>query len=363
MWSNARHPSVLLQRLVESSRPIASKARLVPSILDYAYRATIKTVVFAIGIVLLVATVRAIVGSQIVIEPISVPRQLEEDGYSGAVVARRLLGQLQLIGRSGNDLYVTQSTNVPQERVRFRSEDDFSSLTTVHVPSSGLSLRSMAQALREFLGFPESKISGEITIKRPTDAKAPAAYTIVLRFSSSAAPTAEPVEADSIDEVIRLSAPLIAEQFDPVGLAAYYLQNKNWTEMNRLADSLVADVDPEFRKEGLLLRGAHAFLNQKSDEAIEFFRQAIKEDPRFGEAYNGWGAALASLGDYDNAIEKYQQAIELNPFNYTAYFNRGVAYRAKGESDRAMKDFERAIKLSPKNAAAFVDRGVAFLDK
>ena len=201
--------------------------------LDYAYRATIKTVVFVLGLVLLVATVKAIFGDHIVIEAISVPRQLEEDGYSGVVVSRRLLGQLQVIGQSGNELYGTQSAGEPLERVRFRSEDDFSSLfCKVQVPSSGLSLRSMAQALRQFLGFPESKISGEITIKRPTDGKAPLAYTIVLRFSSPTSQTAEPVEADNIDEAIRLSAPSIAERFDPVGLAAHHFKNKNWAEMN-----------------------------------------------------------------------------------------------------------------------------------
>ena len=363
MWSNVRHPSLLLSRLVKSSRPVMSTAKLVPGVLDYAYRATIKTVVFVLGLVLLVATVKAIFGDHIVIEAISVPRQLEEDGYSGVVVSRRLLGQLQVIGQSGNELYVTQSAGQPLERVRFRSEDDFSSLSKVQVPSSGLSLRSMAQALRQFLGFPESKISGEITIKRPTDGKAPLAYTIVLRFSSPASQTAESAEADNIDEAIRLSAPSIAERFDPVGLAAHHFKNKNWTEMTRLTDSLIAHVDPELRKQGLLLRGAHEFVSGRNDEAINFFRQVIKEDRRFGEAYNAWGTALANMGDYDNAIEKYQQAIELNPFNYSAYLNRGGAYRAKGESDRAMKDFERAVELGPNVAVAFVNRGVVFLDK
>src|SRR5262245_7807359 len=125
MRTKTQRPSVFLKHLVEVSRPFVSKARLVPSGLDFAYRATLKTVVCTVGIVLLVATAKAIVGDHIVIEPISVPRKLEENGYSGAVVSRRLLAHVQDIARGGGTLHLGSIEERARERVNFRGEEEF----------------------------------------------------------------------------------------------------------------------------------------------------------------------------------------------------------------------------------------------
>src|SRR5215467_14257602 len=362
MLSSLLHPTLFLQRLRESSGPVMARAKLLPGFLDTAYRVTLKTAVILAGLILVIATLKAAFGSHIVIEPLSVPRQLEEDGYSGAVVARRLMSEVQIIGKFGDDLYLTQSQDGLKERIRFRSEDDFSALATVHVPSSNLSLRSMAQALRDFLGFPERKISGEVTIRRSADGKTPTGYRILLRFGSPLSESTKPVEADTIDEAVHLAAPAIAEQFDPVGLASFYLRTNKWGEINRLEDKLISHADPDMKKQGWLVRGAHAFVQDRSDEAITCFQEALKQDPKLGEAYNSWGAALASQGDYDGAIEKYDKAIELAPFNFTAYMNRGFAYRGMSQPDRAIKDFEKSIKLNPNFALTYLNRGVVYLD-
>jgi tetratricopeptide (TPR) repeat protein len=363
MWWKIRHPSELLERLAKSSRPMVSKARLVPSILDHSYRATIKTVVFAIGIVLIVATVKAIFGNHIVIEPISVPRTLEEDGYSGAVVSRLVLAQVRAISRSGNVLHVGKPSSEPAERVSFRSEDDFASLATIQVPSSSVTLRSMALMLRDFLGIPERRISGEIIIKRPTDRSEPVVYAIALHFGSPTDSFTSSKEADNVVEAIRLSAPSIAERFDPVGLAAFYFENRKWTEMKQVADRLTSQADLGGRKEGLFLLGLRSLAFQMNEEAIEFFRRATKEDDGFSDAYNSWGAALANLKRYDEAIEKYDQTIRLNPFNHTAFFNRALAYDAKGEIDRTIQDYTQVVTLDPQNASALNNRGNAYRDK
>ena len=121
----------------------------------------------------------------------------------------------------------------------------------------------MAQALREFLGFPERKVSGEVTVRRSDDGKTPTGYRIVLRFGSPISESARPVEADTIDEAVRLAAPAVAEQFDPVGLASFYLRTKKWNEINQLEDKLIGHADPDIRKQGLLLR-----VGQSSSSAI-----------------------------------------------------------------------------------------------
>src|SRR5437868_12943942 len=132
----------LLKRVTGYSGSILSKARLIPRALKYGYLIVTRAALFAMAVVLVVATAKAVFGTHIVIEPISVPKKLEDDGYSGAVISWKLLEEVRSISQSGNRLHVGKSSIQPGERVSFRSEDDFASLTTIQVPSSSVTLRS-----------------------------------------------------------------------------------------------------------------------------------------------------------------------------------------------------------------------------
>lgn len=351
-----RHPSELLQSLVASSRSMMSKASFVPDALDLTYRAGIKTVIFAIAFVLLFSAGKAMFTDHVVIEPISVPRKLEEDGYSGTVVSRLLLAEVQTIRQSADTLEFSAPTNNAQ--VRFSSEDEFATLATIQVPSSSLTLRSITVMLRDFLGIPEQKIGGAITIIRPDGPDKPVVYRVALLLGPSASLSAKPEENANLDEAIRLSARSIARQYDPVGLAAYYIKNRRPDEMNQLAADLIEARERQQRKQGLFIRGLH---EDKVLQKIAFFQQAIDEDPDFSDAYNAWGSALVRKGDADAAIEKYREAIRLNPSNSSAFRNRAIAYRDKGLPQLAAADFEQAGKLNP-TAQTFFDLGRAYED-
>lgn len=56
-------------------------------------------------------------------------------------------------------------------------------------------------------------------------------------------------------------------------------------------------------------------LLEKADytAAIAVFKEAAQCSPTRAEALEGWGDALAGIGDRDGAIEKYQAALALKP--------------------------------------------------
>jgi len=368
---DVNQPAAIFKRMTGFSETVLSKARLVPIVLQYGYQALIKTVVFAMAVVLIVATAKAVFGTHIVIEPISVPKKLEEDGYTGPVISRRLLEEVRSISRSGNVLHLAKTSAQPRERVNFRSEDDFASLTTIQLPSSGVTLRSMSLMLRDFLGIPEQRITGEIIIKRAAkpsevngdDAREADSYAIIVRFGPPSNPLAKANNAEDIDEAIRQSAPSIAEIFDPVGLAAYYFDRRDWSKMGQIADGLIARTDPGLRKEGLYLRGLQALDFERYDDAIPYFVRAVVEDAGFADAYNSWGAALAGQRKYADAIAQYNKAIDLNPLDHKIFFNRAVAFEASRDYDRAIADYSQVIKLDRRNVAAFNNRGVVWRAK
>jgi tetratricopeptide (TPR) repeat protein len=347
-----------------SFHSVMSKARFVPGALDLTYQAAIRTVILVVGFVLLFAAGKAVFGDHVVIEPISVPKKLEDDGYSGTVVSRLLLDEVQAIRQSVDMPYVRSrdqddvgvSTSDKDAKVSFQSEDDFAAMATIQVPSSSLSLRSITVMLRDFLGIPERKIGGAITVRRPYGPDKPVVYRVALLLGPSASLAAKPEENANLEQAIRLSARSIARQYDPVGLAIYYLESADLAAMKQLADDLMQSRDSQLRKQGLFIRGLY---EQNLLEKASFFQEATEEDPTFSDAYNGWGTALFNAGNVDEAIAKYGEAIKLNPLNSSAYRNRAIAYKKKGEFQRAIEDFARAGKLNPR-ADTFFQLGYTY---
>src|SRR5271156_1976704 len=76
-------------------------------------------------------------------------------------------------------------------------------------------------------------------------------------------------------------------------------------------------------------QGVEAFDKKDYDTAIKAFTEALKIDPKFGQAYYNRALAAQNKGDYDPAIADYTQAIKFDPKYALAYNNRGMAYQAK----------------------------------
>ncbi len=65
---------------------------------------------------------------------------------------------------------------------------------------------------------------------------------------------------------------------------------------------------------------------KKFDEAVVSFKEAIKLNPNFSEAYNNLGSAQKSLNKYEDAITNYKRSINLNKNNFEAYYNLASLY-------------------------------------
>ena len=125
--------------------------------------------------------------------------------------------------------------------------------------------------------------------------------------------------------------------------------------------------------------------NDKDEQAVEYYRRAIEQDPNFGRAYSGlalstghlgrreesaehWKKALAlldrmterekyrTLGVYyrtvahnnEKAIETYNELVKAYPADATGYNNLAVAYFATRNFPKAFEAGRRAVELSPR---------------
>ncbi|WP_198013614.1 tetratricopeptide repeat protein [Crinalium epipsammum] len=90
--------------------------------------------------------------------------------------------------------------------------------------------------------------------------------------------------------------------------------------------------------------------------AIEYYNQAIRLNPNFGNAYLDRGFARIQLKEYREAIKDFTRAMELEleypDTNFPeAYYGRGVAYAGIGDYQKAIDNFNQAINLD--SAAEF----------
>ena len=93
--------------------------------------------------------------------------------------------------------------------------------------------------------------------------------------------------------------------------------------------------------------------DQKWDDAIARYTQALKADPNLAEAYLGLGYCLVNLKKYDEAISPLRTAERLMPQNPEVHNSLGTALQRTGHTEEAQKEFAIHESL---NSAAGTDR-------
>ena len=83
-------------------------------------------------------------------------------------------------------------------------------------------------------------------------------------------------------------------------------------------------------KEDLYDNAVDLFADDKFDEAIELYRQALALDPKFGDAAHGLALCYKSKGDLDAAIETMNQYIAHEAEDILAFTNLSMFYQQKG---------------------------------
>ena len=95
------------------------------------------------------------------------------------------------------------------------------------------------------------------------------------------------------------------------------------------------------------------FKQDRFDQAIQYYQEALKLKSDYPEARAGLGAAYASKGKLEDAITEFRTALELNPELAEAHYNLGIVYLEKGLTDEARTELEITLKLKPNHLEAY----------
>lgn len=110
---------------------------------------------------------------------------------------------------------------------------------------------------------------------------------------------------------------------------------------------------------GYLNLGSSLAKQGRSDEAVEYLRQAVALDEHFAEAHYDLAIVLTIREDLSGAIRHFQRALEIDPAYAKAHAALAIALASRGELDEAIEHFRAAIRIEPQFVEAHEGLGRA----
>lgn len=118
------------------------------------------------------------------------------------------------------------------------------------------------------------------------------------------------------------------------------------------AEQWVRQTQIDFPESDITNRGKQALASGNIRQAESLFRQALKINPIFVDAYSNLATCFLSRGEADSALAYLELADGLNPLNASVANNKGTVYLRRDELDKAEAAFHEALRLEPDRVSA-----------
>lgn len=358
-----------------------------------------------------------------VVDAISVPKDLEANGYTSATVGQRIIDAVSDINRVAAmtkqvGIYALSEADPSRpDSADFEgpgqthaasaleavvlSGDDSSAKYDVSV--GGISLNTMIFYVRELFGLTDTKISGEIIAEKPAatvgkDEK-PAAtkYSIRLRVSDKGLVQHEGEATDRLATLFEEGALKLVERFDPLNAGYYSYYKRDYENALRIARAYLVRGTKDDEEWALNLLGmvSHARFRhdearaQKGyDDAIASFRDLRRRYPQFAPGLYNLGVALIDKGDllqqqdkdaayrhYKDAREVALQGIQIEEAGGKGARGSAIGYATAGNAlrsmarweaaryDDALQYFKLSVKANPMFVYAYLSQGNIFYSR
>ena len=322
--------------------------------------------------------VKATLKQMHVVEAISVPKDLESDGYTSATVGQRLIDAVSEITRTAalarrigaytlteNEPARPDSTDAEGPSEAYAMDLEFS-LTCddpgkkYDVQVGGVSLTTVILYVRELFGLADSRISGEITVEHAAAGAGKDAgaknFAMRLRITNKGHVEHEAEATDKLETLFEQAALKLVERFDPLNAAYYSYYKRDFDNARRIVRGYLTDPSPKNDAEwaanllGLLeyaryrndLGRAEAGL----DKAITELRKLRQSEPKFAPGLYSLAYVLTDKGRKRQAAGETEAA--------EAYFNEAYAVSREGIAAHEAQD-----KTSRGRAVGYATEGRA----
>ncbi len=86
------------------------------------------------------------------------------------------------------------------------------------------------------------------------------------------------------------------------------------------------------------------------DKAFEIYRDIVKLNPDYSNAYFDMGTIYLELDSLSKAYDHFNIAVKTDPLFVMAYYYRGLTSELLGNTEAARADYKQALKMSPNYA-------------
>lgn len=107
-------------------------------------------------------------------------------------------------------------------------------------------------------------------------------------------------------------------------------------------------------------KGVSLYSLERYEEAIRSYDQALKMEPRRGEAWINRALSLAALGRYEETIDCLDRALEIDSKDVYVWTTRGNSLNCLGQHEKAIRCFEKALGIDPQFTYAWLNMGISF---
>jgi tetratricopeptide (TPR) repeat protein len=140
-----------------------------------------------------------------------------------------------------------------------------------------------------------------------------------------------------------------------VFLGKLYLDNGNYGRSIQYFDDAILQ-NPNYAM-AWNFKGDALFNHNELNDAIESYKEAIRINPRFEKALISLGNALGAVKKYKESIEQFDRVLNINPMLPGAWFGKGLALAKENRYNDALSCFIEATKLSPIYSEAWLEMG------
>jgi hypothetical protein len=119
-------------------------------------------------------------------------------------------------------------------------------------------------------------------------------------------------------------------------------------------------TEPRYRAFVWTLAGLDFLKQQKSDQALSAFEQAIRVQPDSQGAWAGLAMAYEDLEKYPQAAKSWEEALRLKPDAASYWYSLGLTYQKLLLFDEAIRAHEQAVALKPDYCEAWMHLGALY---
>jgi len=154
---------------------------------------------------------------------------------------------------------------------------------------------------------------------------------------------------------LRTAAPCAAAAALMALFPVTWLQTAHWASTAALFEHTVAMIPNNYLARINL--GAALDQQNRTTEAMEHYRQALRINPNGLQALNNLGLDLAKMNRWPEALEYFQQGVRSYPDFADLQNNLGAALEWENRLAEALEHYQQALRIKPDDVQAMVNLG------